>query len=429
MKQDLDRTKAPVIQDFRDFNLPIPSCTHANNGIPINYFYNNQLELIHFILRIKAGSFYESKKSVANFCYSLLKESDAKLDSSEVDEYLDYYGVSYNVTITTGYINISLIIPKKNCLTVLPFVSSFLIHPEFKEKPLEILRQRKLMDLAYNKERVGYCASQQMLHCLFGNGNMIGHILCEEDLQHITTEDLQAYHKRSFCAENIRMFVAGNIDTSLQEGIEQMLNQIPNGQAFPNSDTFTAPLPDNRLIIDKHNKCLQSSLLICRRCIPYTHPERRNFAILSTILGGYFGSRLMTNLREIHGYTYGAGCGSLYLNNASIFYLESEVNVNVTRQAIDECMVELDRLCNEPIEAEELKQVKSYLKGQQLRKVDNTVSYMNQYIKWDDFGLNQEEFKHFFKNIDSFSEETTIHLAKEWFNKGDFYTIISGDLN
>lgn len=429
MMQGLDRRIAPVIQDFNSFNLNSPERTHTANGIPVNYFHNKQLDLIHLVFRIKAGTFYEPKKNVAVFCYSLLKESDASHDSSEVDEFLDFYGVSYTVSISIGYINISLIIPKKNISNVLPFVSNFLIHPQFKEKPLEIMRQRKLMDLAYNKERVGYCASQQMLHCLFGNGSSIGHILTEEDLHSITTEDLQQYHDNSFCAENTRLFVAGNIDSTLRQGIEQLLNGISKGKAFISADTFTAPLPDSHLIVDKHENCLQSSLMICRRSLSYTHPQRRNFEILSTILGGYFGSRLMSNLRETNGYTYGAGCGSLYLNNASVFYLESEVNVNVTGQAIHECMAELDRLCNEPIGDDELSQVKSYLKGQQLRKIDNTVSYMTQFTKWDDFGLNQEEFGQFFDTIDHFSPEDAMKLAQEWFSEDDFFTIVSGNIN
>lgn len=425
--QAVNRTQSPKIHDFTGFRLQKPLVSRLSNGIPLKQFVNPQLDLLHFIIKIKAGRYYEHKKNAALFCYLLLKESSSKHSSSEVDEFLDYYGVSYTANITIEYVTINIIIPRSNCLKVLPYIFDFLAHPSFKEKNLEIMRKRKLMDLAYNREKVSYCASQLMLHHIFGEQNPAGQIQTEELLKDITLEDIQSYHQQSFCAENIRLFAAGNIDQDIHKALVQLFETVPCGTASSISVTHIA-FPKADPIVDYHEKCIQSSFFLCQQSISYHDPQRRDFNILSTILGGYFGSRLMSNLRETHGYTYGVSCDSLYFCDSSVFYIESEVNVDVTRQAIEESLKEIDRLSHEPVPMEELESVKSYMAGQLLRKVDNTVSYMTQYSKWDDFDHDESEFEIQMQSIQAFTTEKSMCLAQKLLQKNNFTSIISGNI-
>jgi predicted Zn-dependent peptidase len=424
----VDRSHAPKIQDFTLFRPQKPEALVLGNDIPLKVFKNPQLDLLHFIIKIKAGSLYESKKNAAVFCYLLLKESSKQYSSSEVDEFLDYYGVNYTASLSIEYASINLVIPKQNYAKVLPYIFDFLAHPVFKEQNIEILRKRKLMDLAYNREKVSYCASQLMLHHIFGDSCMTGKILEESDINSITAEDLYEHHRKTFCAENIRVFAAGNIDDELCQSISSLFGSIPHGKALAlASQPITVCHPEP--IVDKHQDCLQSSFYLCRKSLGYTDPKRMDFSVLSTILGGYFGSRLMSNLRETHGYTYGINCDSLYFENSSIFYIESEVNVDVTRQAIDECFKEIERLCHEPVPAEEIGLVQNYMAGQLLRKVDNSVSYMTQYSRWNDAGCNESEFERQMHSIKSFDGQKSMLLAQQLMQKNDFITIISGNIN
>ncbi len=424
----VDRSHAPKIQDFTLFRPQKPEALVLGNGIPLKVFKNPQLDLLHFIIKIKAGSLYESKKNAAVFCYLLLKESSKQYSSSEVDEFLDYYGVNYTASLSIEYASINLVIPKQNYAKVLPYIFDFLAHPVFKEQNIEILRKRKLMDLAYNREKVSYCASQLMLHNIFGDSCMTGKILEESDINSITAEDLYEHHRKTFCAENIRVFAAGNIDDELCQSISSLFGSIPHGKALAlASQPIT--ISHSEPIVDKHQDCLQSSFYLCRKSLGYTDPKRMDFSVLSTILGGYFGSRLMSNLRETHGYTYGINCDSLYFENSSIFYIESEVNVDVTRQAIDECFKEIERLCHEPVPAEEIGLVQNYMAGQLLRKVDNSVSYMTQYSRWNDAGSDESEFERQMQSIKAFDGQISMLLAQQFMQKNDFITIISGNIN
>lgn len=424
----VDRTHAPEIHDFTQFKPEEPETCVLGNGITLKQFFNPQLDLLHFSIKIKAGTLFENKKNVAVFCYLLLKESSKLHSSNEVDEFLDYYGVNYTASIALEYVTINLIIPKQNCPTVLPYVFDFLIHPTFKVQNIEILRKRKLMDLAYNREKVSYCASQLMLHHFFGDSCTVGKQLDEHDLESITAEDLHQYHQKSFCAENIRLFAAGNLNEETCQLLAQLFETIPHGQP-----SIAPTLPSHRMeatapIVDQHEGCMQSALYLYQPSIGYNHPRRMDFSVLATILGGYFGSRLMGNLRETNGYTYGVSCDSLYFADTSLFYIESEVNVNTTIQAIDECYNEIEKLSQEPVQPEELQLVKHYMAGQLIRKVDNTVSYMTQYSRWDDYGCEKGEFERQMHNIMAFDSEKNVKLAQAWLQRKNFTTIVAGAL-
>jgi len=424
----VDRSHAPQIHDFTLFKPQKPKGQVLANGIPVKLFHNPQLNLLHFIIKIKAGSMYESKKSAAVFCYLLLKESSPKYSNSEVDEFLDYYGVNYTASLSIEYATISLIIPRQNCPIILPYIFDFLAHPVFKEQNIEILRKRKLMDLAYNREKVSYCASQLMLHHIFGDSCLTGKILDENDLNSIKADDLYEHYHKTFCAENIRIFAAGNLEDNICQILTQLFETIPQEHELIAPDFPVVHPPLSGPIVDKHPECLQSSFYICQKSIGYKDHKRMDFSILSTILGGYFGSRLMSNLRETNGYTYGINCDSLYFADSSIFYIESEVNVDVTQLAINECFKEIERLCHEPVPTEELNLVQHYMAGQLLRKVDNTVSYMTQYSRWNDVGSDESEFEHQMQSIMTFDEQKSMYLAQQLLKKNNFTTIISGNI-
>lgn len=427
--QTVDRNQAPIIQDFTIFKPEKPAITVLSNGIPFVQFLNPNLNLLHFTIKVKAGSLYENKKQAAVFSYLLLKESSRQHSSSEVDEFLDFYGVNYTVSLSLEYATINIVIPKPNCSIVLPYIFDFLVYPSYKEQNIDILRKRKIMDLAYNRGKVSYCASQLMLHHFFGGWNLAGKILDEDDLNCLTAKDLHTHHRNTFCAENIRVYAAGNLDDDICKTLNNLLEAIPHGA----STTLSAPLqtvpPAENPLIDFHPDCLQSSFFLFKQSLGYKAPKSKAFSVLSTILGGYFGSRLMSNLRETNGYTYGISCDSLFFADSSLFYIESEVNVDVTRQAIDECFREIEKLCQEPVPQEELNLVQNYMAGQLLRKVDNTVSYMTQYSRWNDYGCDENEFEQQMCSILAFDGEQSMLLAQEFMQKNDFTTIISGNIN
>lgn len=423
----IDRINPPETFDIEHFMLNKPIMEKLSNEIVFYQFINSTLDLIHFQIQIKGGSLYESKKMVSSTYFNLLKESHFSKSASEIDDILDFYGASWNVSTHLEYATIQWIIPKSNAKVLLPILIEILTNPVFKSENLERYQQRKIKDLEYNELKYNYRATQLMFHSFFRENTPTATILDKEHIKAISIEDLQDFHIRFMNASNLSLYIAGNIDFEFENLIKTSFEKIPKGSTNNLVSTLRTHFTPT-LVIDEQKEPLQSSLILCKKSVSYLEDERRSFSILSTILGGYFGSRLMQNLREKHGFTYGVHCGSLYLKQDSIFYIESDVTVDKTKEAIDQCFVEMDRLRTEAVLDSELKTVRRYLQGMLLRDIDGVVSFMKKYSFWNHFGLDETEIETTLHAINHINKEILIKNAKKHLQNEDFYTIIVGKL-
>ena len=423
----LDRTIPPKTFDIEHFMLNKPTIKKLNNDILFYHFFNTTLDLIHFHIQIKGGSLFESKKMVSSSYFNLLKESHHSMSASEIDDILDFYGASWNVSTNMEYSTIQWIIPKSNIKILIPILMDLLINPVFKTDDLERYKQRKIKDLEYNELKYNYRATQLMFHTFFNENSPTATILKKEHILELSISDLQHFHNQFMNASNISLYVAGNMDNEIENLISLSFEKIDKGLSNCEISTLKNHFTPT-LVLEEQKEPLQSSIVLCKRGISYLDEERRSFSILSTLLGGYFGSRLMQNLREKNGYTYGVHCGSIYLKQDSIFYLESEVTVDKTKEAIEQCFLEMDRLKTEEVSDLELKTVRRYLQGMLLRDIDGVVSFMKKYSFWNHFGLNENEIEATLYAINQVNKELLIKNAKKHLQNEDFYTIIVGKL-
>lgn len=424
----IDRKSIPQAEDFVRFTLPKPGCIRLNNGIPVYLFENNNLELIHFALRVRAGSLFENEKYVAASAYSLLMESAKGRTSNEVEDFLDFYGSAFNVSVSMEFVTINFLVPKKNCVEVLPFIFSFITAPHYQEENLLYFKQRKIKELEYNTLKVGHRSNQLMYHTLLNPNIPVGTILQKQHIENISLEQMHEYHTQTFCAENLSLFVTGNVDEQLLGIIEEQAKGIKNGT----SSVLPVLFPLNRNIEKKvyeyREDSMQSSVVLCRKLFSYTHPDRREFSVLSTILGGYFGSRLMQNLREKNGYTYGVYNAVNYFGEDAIFYIDTDVNVDKTGDAVTQCYNEMERLSSEKVGADELNTVKNYMTGALLRKLDGSVNYMKNYMLWSSAGLDETELEKDLSMINTITPERILELAAQYLQPDDFTDIVVGEI-
>lgn len=423
----VNRAIPPEIRSSEPFSLPKPRLSKLANGIPVFYFDNPNLDLIHILLQVKTGSLYQPQKHLCNFTYSLLKESSPKLSPEEVSEKLDYYGT--NVTVNVGMDNVQIMIsvPKNNIGRILPDIAEFLISPTYRENNLSILQNKEVKNLAYNEQKTDYCAWRIMWREMLGDTYpAVSTFATTASLRAVTTQALQDFHRHSFCAENLTVFVTGNMDQKSEKQIEDTWKSIPNGTPAPKLLEIS-PLeePGKFFHLPKKN-CMQSSIVLCSLSMNYNDPERTAFSVLNTLTGGYFSSRLMQNLRERQGLTYGIFSSSTFFGQQSVFTISSEVNAENTRLAVDSCFEELQRLQNERVGNDELDMVKNYMAGIQMRAADTTVNAMLKYAYWHRFGLDETEMFRYLSEIKNVTPDDISFLAKKHFSYNKFTQIIVG---
>ncbi len=422
----LDRKTAPLIHDFAPFTLPKPECIQLSNGIPLQLFRNGSLDLIHLALRIKAGSFYEPQKNVASFCYSMLLECHPTMSANEVAAKLDFMGAAVSVAVGFSYVSIEIITPKSQCVNTVTFVMEILSSPRFKEQNIRLQKESRIKDLEYNSLKVDVLSMRLMLNAFFGKTMVCGKLLEASDIELITQDLLIGYYQKTFTAQNIRVFVAGNVDKTIENHLISCLGRITTQGTLSDLPVRMLTKIPKRIVEHREN-ALQTSLLLCRPSLAYTDPENPEFEILRTILGGYFGSRLMQNLRETNGYTYGVMCDSYFLDTQSIFFIDTEVNNDKVDAAVEACFVEMKQLREVLVEEEELDLVKSYMLGSMLRGIDGTVSLMKRYITWDDYSLTEQQFYNQVKSIQNVNADVIKMLADKYLKEEDFSTIIVGN--
>lgn len=426
----INRAIPPEIQPIEPFALPKPRPSLLANDIPIFYFDNPNLDLIHILLQVKTGSLYQPQKHVCNFAYTLLKESSPILSPEETSEKLDYFGTNVTVNVGMERVQIMISVPKNNLGKILPDIAGFLISPVFKERSLHILKDKETKNLDYNEQKTDYCASRIMWREMLGNTfPTVSSFASADSIRAVTTQALQDFHRFSFCAENLTVFVTGNTDKVVEKEIENAFASVPHGMPAPNLPEIPKQKCTDALFRQPMENCLQSSIILCTLSMSYNDPERTAFSVLNTLTGGYFSSRLMQNLRERQGLTYGIFSSSTFFGQQSVFAISSEVNAESTNHAMDSCFEELQRLQNEPVSNDELNMVKNYMAGLQLRAADTTVNAMQKFAYWHRFGLNETEMFRYLSDIKKVTPDEILLLAKKHFPNNNFTKIIVGSIS
>ncbi len=419
----MNRNIPPAIQPFSHFPLIEPHKNTLSNGLSCFTFYDAQLELIHLQIKVKAGTLYETQKYLQQATFQMLKESSAQYPAEKLEEYLDFCGASWSCNVNLDYTSLQWVIPKHTIRALLPILVETLAQPLFTESSLNLFKDQKIKDLEYNLLRTSYVANQHMYNALF-DVSPVKDPLTTQHIQNITIQHLIECHQKVMIANNITLFVAGDVDDSLQQFINQTFSNITAGASI----LTLAQLSNNptSYFYEERPDALQSTVIICKKSMDYHHPDKKKFSFLTTLFGGYFGSRLMKKIREEKGYTYGIHNYNSYFGNESIFMIKSDVNAEATQATIEECFYEMEHLINNGIELEEMETVRNYLLGKFLRQVDGVTSLMGIYSFWNHFGKDTTEGEHYVNGIKSITVEEVIRLAKELLQPDSFHTIVVG---
>lgn len=422
----LDRTVPPHIQPFTLFNPTLPTGYTLSNGIPVKIFHDSKLELLHLAFRLNAGSIYEEKKRVSIITYTLLRECHPTMNAGEFDDFLDFYGCTLNILCSAMGVNIEVVIPKKNYKIVVPTLLEILKNPIFKEDTLTKVKEKSLKDLAYNKMQCSYRNAQLLNHSLINPKLVYAKILEPNDIERITVNDLHDFHQKTCCATNMRIYLAGDIDSEIEQWSNAQFEQLQRGTAMPIIDEIVVQNKPQR-ISEPWESAQQTSFSLSKPLFSIHHEDMHPFSFLCTLFCNYFGSRLMQNLREKNGYTYGVSGNVLYLGDSSYYSITSEINNNSVEQVIDACRYEMRRMREELVPEEEMTIVRNYMNGRLLRQVDGVTSLLRLYYFWEDFGFDHQYYYDAVDSINNISSKELQRLAERYLQEDSFTIITVGN--
>ncbi len=365
----IDRKKAPKIVTQFDIQLTGVGQSELKNGIPIYEIKAGSQKIIKIDYVLRAGRVHEQQRGAAKAAFALLREGSTRHNSEELAHIYDFHGATVKVSTSMEITTISLIVLERFFAQVWPVWLDMLRYPAYADKEIEkyiqLISQKMRQQLAKNDIQ----AYRKVTELIFGQDHPYGYNTTVEDLNALERNAIVDHYNANFATDIAFVVLSGNYKEEVRQTIYHDLGQLTrqSKQTVPAfSQTESAPVMQKMTTENEH----QISLKMARRLFPSDHPDYSVFKVLNMVLGGYFGSRLMRNLREEKGYTYGIYSATHTLLRDGYFYISAEVGSEYVDATREEIRNELALLRAEEIDAQELDMVKNYIIGQSLHNLD-----------------------------------------------------------
>lgn len=404
-------------------HTPLNTFTLPNN-IACYSIANTHINLIRMDIRIQAGSYYQHRTSVARACGKLLTEGTTLHSAEEIAEMLDYAGCYFETTNGRDFNTLSFYFPQNSATTIFRLVQEILTQATFEEDKINLFKQKIKNSLAINMEKTSYVGHTQLAKYIFGDQHPYGMSATMENIDDFNRDDILDFYHTYYHANNIRIFLAGYITPDIIAEMHHTLGQIPQGT--PANTTCPMPIEHacNQVHIAKQ-KSVQSSIFIGKRFPTPIHSQWNRYEIVNTLLGGYFSSRLMTNIREDKGLAYGIYSRMNPFLHDGMFYIHADVNKQQAPMAVKEIYHEMDMLTQEPVSEHELLTLKNFMYGQLLRNFDGVFSQIDRVLDINDYQLPFSVWQQKTEAIKSIQASDIRSLAQEMLS-GPYVEIVVG---
>ncbi len=420
-----NRKIPPPIKEISKLQLPAIRSLKLDNGIPVHLVEMGTQEVLKLEIIFHAGRPYEQQKLVARATSRMLREGTQSFSSADIAEQIDFYGATLNLPINLDTSSITMYTLTKHLEALLPLLAEILSCPIFPEDELQTFVNQSMQSLQVELTKNEVVAYRTITELFFGKDHPYGYNSLPETYKALNREDLLQHFRSLFHSGNCQILISGYLQANSIELLNRYLgNAIPFGERSK-PKIITDPMPIERLMIP-HTDSVQTAIRIGRRLYSKHHPDYQGFYILNTVLGGYFGSRLMTNIREDKGYTYNIFSTIDSFHHDGCFYIGTEVGNEFKDATITEIYREMARLQEDLVPEGELEMLRNYLLGSLLSMVDgpfNVASIVKTIVVED---LSYKDFDDLVALIKNISPQKIRDLAQQYFNKEDMWEVIVG---
>jgi len=424
---ELNRKKTPEYHQIKEIPIIRAEKHHLSNNIPLYTINAGSLDIIKIEFIFKAGSWFEPIPLVSSATNAMLNEGTTNRTSEQISETFDYYGAFFHLNVDKDTASIVLFTLKKYLSETLTVIEDIIKNSVFPEKEFEVYINKRKQHFIIEKNKVNTLARDKFLESLFGKDHPYGSDISLENFDQVTTDQLIDFYKIFYHAENCQIIVAGKIDSNLINTIEKFLGKNDwNGNSRYVDRPIPVTSPKQGEYYIKKNKAVQSAIRIGKVLFNKLHPDYPGMLVLNTILGGYFGSRLMKNIREEKGYTYGISSLIISLHHSGYLTIASEVGADIYKDAIKEIYKEIRSLREKPVPLDELTLVKNYLLGELLRMFDGPFALADSFRSILEYGLNYDFFYKGIDTVKNITPEEILSLAQKYLNEGSFSQVVAG---
>lgn len=424
----LDRATPPSVRMLNELNVIFPERHRMKNGIPLNVLNIGTEDVVRLDIVIGAGQWHQTQALQAMFTNRMLREGTDSKTSQQISEELDYYGAMMELSSSVNCGFITLYSLNKYFPRTLSLVADMLLHPTFPEKEMRVVLDMNKQRFLVNSSRVEMVGRKALNRSLFGQEHPLGRYAEAEDYDCITPDILQDFYSQHYHSGNCSVYISGKVTPEITHCIKEALGNSSWGEVkevVPLQPMEPHPTTEKRIFVERPD-ALQSSIKLGGFVMDRLHPDFLKARVMVTLFGGYFGSRLMSNIREDKGYTYGIGAGIVTYPNISVLAVSTEAANEYAEAIIAETYKEMDRLQQDLVPQAELDMVKNYMLGDWCRSYEGPFSMSDAWIYIETGGLDDGFFHRSIDAIQSITCDEIRELAQKYLCKENLIEVVAG---
>jgi predicted Zn-dependent peptidase len=423
----LNRKKQPTITDAVDFELKLKKCEQytLHNKVPVYCLDAGIQEVVMIEWVFYAGNWYEQQNIVAATTNFLLKNGTSQKTAFQINEHFEFYGAYLNRSCYNETATITLHCLSKHVGALLPVVAELITDSVFPESELSIYKQNQKQRLEVNLKKCDFIANRLIDEYIYGIYHPYGKYTSTLDYDAIEKSALEQFFQKFYREGKCIIFAAGKLPADLDKQFENHFGSLPLQQrSIPNIQYNIQSAENKKYRIINDADGVQGAIRLARPFPNRHHPDFQKAHILNNIFGGFFGSRLMSNIREDKGYTYGIHSFIQNHMKETSWMISTEAGRDVCEATIEEVYKEMKKLCDEPIDEEELHLVRNHMIGGILGDLDGPFQLI---ARWKNYILNGIDENYFYTsihNIKTTSAEELQALAQKYLQPEAFYELV-----
>lgn len=417
----LDRNIAPSLRPIDHISFVAPQVIALKNGTKLFWRHGLQNETSKVELHFAAGSACADPLS-ASLCASLLINGTAQKTAKQIQKALDAVGAFYDVSLSQETAVVAIYALKDQLLKAYQIFHESLFAATFPQKELQNLVHERSQKFREQQQKVSFLAQRLFQRSLFA-GSVYAQQIQLEDYKRADRRAIIAFHAKHYLMGLKKVFLIGDLSLAACKELQDLLNSYQSISTPHEAFLWQAEMGATHI---EQEGALQSAVRIGRPLFNKTHPDFCAFSVLNTILGDYFGSRLMSNIREDKGYTYGIGSHIVENNRLGYLIIGTEVGIQTRTATYLEIQKEFERLQTELVSDSELELVKNYLMGQLLKSADGPYAMLDLFANVETFGLDLSFYDHYIAQIKAVDAIKLQELARQYLNWEDMLLISAG---
>lgn len=416
--------KQPSLNDIA-LNVPeIPVLT-LSCGIPVHLVNVPNTEMVNFCMMFGGGQWNQDCCLQSDFAMQQITSGSQNMSCEVIEEKLDYYGATITAGANLSFVYVKVDCVKRNFAEAIKIFQEVLNAPSYDLQRLQMALEEGMMAYKLSQQRVGQMCKRLYYQSLLGNLHPASNFPVEESYSQLSREDVLRYWHKNLRNDNARIILSGNVDEDVIKVVDECFGSSSIIEAKPfDFRHHYVPCNSGRFESNIEVPSVQSCIRMGTVLPDNSHKDYPALQLFSTIIGGYFGSRLMKNIRERLGFTYGIGSMIHRIPHNNIFIIATETPREHVNQCVDEIINEIRLLQTQPISGDELKLTLNYITGQLCRSTEISLKLPDVLMGQIVLGHSLDAYVELQRAMRVLTADDLMRVANEYFSIDNILTAV-----